>query len=67
MGSDFHVPEVLPHLFDKSIEYVTTHSEDAKQGKPFFSLFTAVPAAHTDLSPSLHSVMQVESIRMRIL
>jgi len=36
IGSDFHIPKVLPHLFDKSIEYVTRHSEDAKEGKPFF-------------------------------
>ncbi len=50
IGSDFHIPEVLPHLFDKSIEYVTRHSEDAKKGKPFF-LYLPLPAPHTPIVP----------------
>jgi len=50
IGSDFHITEVLPHLFDKSIEYVTRHSEDAKKGKPFF-LYLPLPAPHTPIVP----------------
>ena len=50
IGSDFHIPKVLPHLFDKSIEYVTTHSEDAKNGNPFF-LYLPLPAPHTPIVP----------------
>ena len=43
IGSDFHIPEVLPHLFDKSMSYVTKHSDDAKSGKPFFPLSALCP------------------------
>ena len=50
IGSDFHIPEVLPHLFDKSISFVTTHSDDAKSGKPFF-LYVPLPAPHTPIVP----------------
>jgi arylsulfatase A len=48
IGSDFYIPEVLPHLFDKSIEYVAAHSDDAKQGKALFSLFASASTAHTN-------------------
>ena len=50
IGSDFHIPEVLPHLFDKSMSYVTKHSDDAKSGKPFF-LYVPLPAPHTPIVP----------------
>lgn len=47
MGSDFHIDEVLPHLFDKSIAYV---KERAKTKKPFF-LYLPLPAPHTPIVP----------------
>lgn len=50
IGSDFKIPEVLPHLFGKSIEYVKARSESAKAGKPFF-LYLALPAPHTPIVP----------------
>lgn len=50
IGSDFQIPEVLPHLFDKSIAYVNSHAESAKSGKPFF-LYLALPAPHTPIVP----------------
>ncbi len=49
-GSDFKIPEVLPHLFGKSIEYVNSHAESANGGKPFF-LYLALPAPHTPIVP----------------
>ena len=78
IGSDFHIPEVLPHLFDKSIEYVKTHSDDAKQGKPFF-LYLPLPAPHTpivpvapfrgasEINPYADFVMQVDHLMGRLL
>jgi arylsulfatase A len=50
IGSDFKISEVLPHLFDKSREYVKSRAESAKQGKPFF-LYFALPAPHTPIVP----------------
>jgi arylsulfatase A len=50
IGSDFHIPEVLPHLFDKAMDYVKTRAEPAKEGKPFF-LYLALPAPHTPIVP----------------
>jgi len=50
IGSDFKIPEVLPHLFEKSIEYVESRTEQAKAGKPFF-LYLALPAPHTPIVP----------------
>jgi arylsulfatase A len=50
IGSDFKIPEVLPHLFDKSIEYVKSRAELAKAGQPFF-LYLALPAPHTPIVP----------------
>ena len=47
IGSDFHIDEVLPHLFDKSIAYV---KERAKTKKPFF-LYLPLPAPHTPIVP----------------
>ena len=78
VGSDFHIPEVLPHLFDKSIEYVSAHTDDAKQGKPFF-LYLPLPAPHTPivpvapfrgasgLNPYGDFVMQVDHLMGRLL
>lgn len=50
IGADFKIPEVLPHLFAKSIEHVQTRAEQAKEGKPFF-LYLALPAPHTPIVP----------------
>ena len=50
IGDDFEIPKVLPHLFDKSIEYVKQRSEKAREGKPFF-LYLPLPAPHTPIVP----------------
>ncbi len=50
IGSDFKIPEVLPHLFDKSVEYVKSRADQAKAAKPFF-LYLALPAPHTPIVP----------------
>ena len=50
IGSDFNIDEVLPHLFDKSIDYVRSQAEMAKTDKPFF-LYLALPAPHTPIVP----------------
>jgi arylsulfatase A len=50
IGSDFKIPEVLPHLFDKSVAYVKSRAEQAKNGKPFF-LYLPLPAPHTPIVP----------------
>lgn len=49
IGSDFHIDDVLPHLFDKSMEHVKANAA-AKEGKPFF-LYLALPAPHTPIVP----------------
>lgn len=78
IGSDFHIPEVLPHLFDKSISYITAHRDDAKRGKPFF-LYLPLPAPHTPIVPAApfrdasginpyaDFVMQVDHLMGRLL
>jgi arylsulfatase A len=50
IGSDFHIKEVLPHLFEKSIVLIQSRAEAAKGGKPFF-LYLALPAPHTPIVP----------------
>ena len=50
IGADFKIPEVLPHLFDKSIEYVNSRTDQARSGKPFF-LYLPLPAPHTPIVP----------------
>ena len=50
IGSDFKIPEVLPHLFGKSMEYVKSRAKSAKAGQPFF-LYLALPAPHTPIVP----------------
>lgn len=78
IGSDFEIPDVLPHLFDKSIEYVKRQSNDAKSGNPFF-LYLALPAPHTPivplppfegasgLNPYADFVMQVDHLMGKLL
>ncbi len=48
IGSDFKIDEVLPHLFDKSIDYVKARAEQV--AVPFF-LYLALPAPHTPIVP----------------
>jgi len=50
IGSDFHIAEVLPHLFYKTIERVKDRADDAKAGKPFF-IYLPLPAPHTPIVP----------------
>ncbi|MDG2381580.1 MAG: arylsulfatase [Pirellulaceae bacterium] len=50
IGGDFNIPEVLPHLFGKSIDYVKSRTGAAKEGQPFF-LYLALPAPHTPIVP----------------
>ena len=50
IGADFKIDKVLPHLFDKSIEYVRQRAPQAKQGQPFF-MYLALPAPHTPIVP----------------
>jgi len=50
IGPDFHIDEVLPHLFDKAIALVEQRAEKARAGKPFF-LYLALPAPHTPIVP----------------
>ncbi len=50
IGADFHIPKVLPHLFDKAMAYVQARADAAKKGKPFF-LYLALPAPHTPIVP----------------
>ena len=50
IGSDFHIDNVLPHLFDKSMAHVKANAAAAKNGKPFF-LYLALPAPHTPIVP----------------
>ncbi len=78
IGADFHIDQVLPHLFDKSITYVQSRAEAAKSGKPFF-LYLALPAPHTPivpvapfkgasgLNPYADFVMQVDHLMGRLL
>lgn len=50
IGADFHIDQVLPHLFNKSIDYVNERAQASKEGKPFF-LYLALPAPHTPIVP----------------
>ncbi len=50
IGSDFRIPDVLPHLFEKSMTLVRTRAEQAKRGEPFF-LYLPLPAPHTPIVP----------------
>ena len=50
IGADFHIDQVLPHLFGKAVTHIEEHAEQAKDGKPFF-LYLALPAPHTPIVP----------------
>lgn len=48
IASDFKIPEVTPHFFDKANEYIT---ERSKEGQPFF-LYLPLPSPHTPILPT---------------
>lgn len=50
ISPDFKIDEVLPHLFDKSIQHITDRAAESKKGNPFF-LYLALPAPHTPIVP----------------
>ena len=50
IGADFQIAEVLPHLFDKTIELVNKRATAAKAGNPFF-VYLPLPAPHTPIVP----------------
>lgn len=50
ISPDFNIEQVLPHLLDKSIDYVKERAPKAKEGEPFF-LYLPLPAPHTPIVP----------------
>ena len=50
ISPDFKIDDVLPHLFEKSIDYINERAAAAKEGKPFF-LYLPLPAPHTPIVP----------------
>lgn len=50
IGSDFHIDQVLPHLFEQSVKFVAERTADKNPTKPFF-LYLALPAPHTPIVP----------------
>jgi len=48
IAPDFKIDEVLPHLFDKTVERV---KERVKEDKPFF-IYLPLPAPHTPIVPA---------------
>jgi arylsulfatase A len=50
ISPDFKIDDVLPHLFQKSMDHVKERAAESKGGKPFF-LYLALPAPHTPIVP----------------
>ena len=50
ISEDFKIEEVLPHLFNKSFDYIKSHLGGSGKGKPFF-VYLALPAPHTPIVP----------------
>ncbi|MFV0444469.1 MAG: sulfatase family protein [Planctomycetaceae bacterium] len=50
IGADFHIPQVLPQLFNRAIAHVHHRAGEAKNEKPFF-LYFPLPAPHTPIVP----------------
>ncbi|MDF1755587.1 MAG: arylsulfatase [Verrucomicrobiales bacterium] len=50
ISDDFEIDQVLPHLFDKSKNYIEERAAEAKAGNPFF-LYLPLPAPHTPIVP----------------
>lgn len=50
ISPDFQIENVLPHLFQKSIDHIQERTVEANAGKPFF-LYLPLPAPHTPIVP----------------
>ena len=50
IAPDFKIPEVLPHLFGKGMDYIKERTNESNKDKPFF-LYLALPAPHTPIVP----------------
>lgn len=50
IAPDFKIDEVLPHLFEKSMQYVNDRTSESENNQPFF-LYLALPAPHTPIVP----------------
>lgn len=50
IGADFHIDQVLPHIFDKAVQHIQFRAPAARNGSPFF-LYLALPAPHTPIVP----------------
>lgn len=50
-AEEFEAFDVLPKLTEKAIEYISSHADDAKQGKPFF-LYLPFASPHTPIAPT---------------
>ncbi len=50
ISPDFVIDDVLPHLFEKSIQHVEERAGDKASKQPFF-LYLALPAPHTPIVP----------------
>ena len=50
IGADFHIDQVLPHIFDKAVQHIQSRAPAARNGSPFF-LYLALPAPHTPIVP----------------
>jgi arylsulfatase A len=66
IGSDFHIDQVLPHLFEQSMKFVAERTANKNSKKPFF-LYLALPAPHTPIVPVPPFKTQVELIPTQIL
>ena len=50
IGSDFHIEQVLPHLFEQAMNQIRGHAAGTHNEQPFF-LYLALPAPHTPIVP----------------
>ncbi|WP_237607733.1 sulfatase family protein [Roseimaritima sediminicola] len=50
IGEDFEIDQVLPHLFEKSFDFVRENAGGRQDGEPFF-LYLPLPAPHTPIVP----------------
>jgi arylsulfatase A len=48
---DFDAADVLPTLAQKSVEYIESRADDARQGRPFF-LYVPLASPHTPILPT---------------
>lgn len=50
IADDFQIDQVLPLLFQKSMDHIRQHAPKSPEDKPFF-LYLALPAPHTPIVP----------------